>query len=277
MSRALPPDDARLDAALDEAEDALDRGDPSEALSACERVLASHADHPGALYLAGEALHELGDLEAAEDHYRRCTQIVPDHALSWSGLSACLFDQLRFDDCARAVERAIRVDDANPEAYYLRALLRERRGDATGAARDYRRAHRFDPERYAAPTPLDDATIEAVVVDALRDCPDEVREAIRNVPILLEELPSDEVCLSFDPPRSPIDIVGLFTGPNLLERSFTDPWSSVPATITLYRKNLERLGPDRERLLEEIRVTLLHEIGHYLGLSEEDLEARGLD
>ncbi len=277
MSRSPALDDARIEALLDRAEEALDNGDAAEAFDRCSQILRAHPDHPGALYLLGEACQDLGEIEQAEDAYRRCTQVVPDHALSWIGLCSCLFDQLRFDEATRAVQRALRADDAHPEAYTLRALLRERRGDEDGAARDYRRAWRLDPEHYPQPRTLDDATIEAVVVEALRACPDEVREAVRNVPILLEELPSDEVCLSFDPPRSPIDIVGLFSGPSLLERSFADPWSAVPATITLYRKNLERIASDRARLLEEVRITLLHEIGHYLGLSEEDLEARGLD
>jgi predicted Zn-dependent protease with MMP-like domain len=54
-------------------------------------------------------------------------------------------------------------------------------------------------------------------------------------------------------------------------------WGALPATIQLFRCNLARVASDREELLEEVRVTLLHEIGHYLGLDEDDLEARGLD
>lgn len=277
MSQTSSFDDPRFDEALDEAESILDQGDPAGALERCEHILSRAPDHPGALYLSAEALHELGELDEATARYRRCTALVPDHPLSWSGLAACLFDQLAFEECNRIVHRALRTDDANGEAYYVRALLRERRGDAMGAARDYRRAWRLEPERFPAPVTLDDATIEAVVVEALRACPPAVRDAIRNVPILLEELPSDEVCRAFDPPRSPIDIVGLFSGPSLLERSLEDPWSAIPSTITLYRKNLERLAWSRERLLEEVRITLLHEVGHYLGLTEADLEARGLD
>ena len=45
----------------------------------------------------------------------------------------------------------------------------------------------------------------------------------------------------------------------------------------LFRSNLMRMAHDREAMQEELRVTLLHEIGHFLGLDEEDLERRGLD
>lgn len=277
MSPANPAADPTTATALDQAEDALDRGDPESALHACDLILTRYPDHPGALYLSAEAFHDLGDLHEAAARYRRCTHIIPDHAMSWSGLAACLFDQLHFVECGRVVSRAVRIDDTNPESYYVRALLRERRGDSTGAARDYRRAWRLDPEHYPAPLTLDDATIEAVVVEALRGCPASVREAIRNVPILLEELPTEDVCRAFEPPRSPAEIVGLFSGPSLLERSIDDPWAAIPSTITLYRKNLERVARDRDRLLDEVRITLLHEIGHYLGLSEQDLVDRGLD
>lgn len=277
MSRTHLVDDPETERILDLAEDALDRGEVDAALTYCDQVLGRKPDHPGALYLSAEAYHELGEFAEAEQRYRRCTLLVPEHPLSWSGLAVALFDQLRYDESVAMATRALRVDDANAEAYYVRALRRERSGDERGAARDYRRAWRLDPERFPAPVTLDDATIEAVVTEAIAAIHESVRAALANVPILLEELPSDEVCRSFDPPRSPTDIVGLFSGASLMERSTEDPWSHLPATITLYRKNLQRLAFDRERLLDEIRVTLLHEIGHYLGLSEEDLEARGLE
>jgi predicted Zn-dependent protease with MMP-like domain len=56
-----------------------------------------------------------------------------------------------------------------------------------------------------------------------------------------------------------------------------NPWSNLPPTITLFRNNLERMAADREQIIEELRITLFHEIGHFLGLDEEDLAERGLD
>lgn len=277
MSRAHVIDDPETERALDLAEQALDRGEPEAALQVCDEVLRRRPDHPGALYLCAEAWHELGDFARAEQNYRRCTLLVPEHALSWSGLAVSLFDQLQVKEAATTANRALRVDDTNAEAYYVRALLRERRGDPRGAARDYRRSWRLDPERYPAPIALDDATVEAVVTEALRACHPTIVAALANVPILLEELPSDEVCRSFEPPRSPTDIVGLLSGATLMERSLDDPWSQIPPTITFFRKNLERIAFDRQRLLDEIRVTLMHEVGHFLGLSEEDVEERGLE
>lgn len=275
MSRGLPPDDPETTRILDLAEGALERGEPESAIAHCQSILESHPDHPGALYLTAEALHDMGEFAQAEARYRRCTQVARDHALSWSGLALALFDQLRFDEANNAANRGLRLDDANAEAYYARALVRERRGDAHGAIRDFRRAYRLEPERYPPPTVLDDATIEAVVSEALLALPSEIRDWLANVPILLEEMPSDEVCRAFDPPRSPAEILlGLFQGHSMMDG---EPIAALPPTITLYRKSLERLAFDRQRLLDEVRITLLHEVGHFLGLSEADLEARGLD
>ena len=64
---------------------------------------------------------------------------------------------------------------------------------------------------------------------------------------------------------------------SLQERSLENPWSNLPGAIVLFRRNLSRYARNREELLDELRVTIFHEVGHFLGLDEEDLEKRGLD
>jgi predicted Zn-dependent protease with MMP-like domain len=56
-----------------------------------------------------------------------------------------------------------------------------------------------------------------------------------------------------------------------------DPWSHFPSSIALFQRNLERMARDQDELVEEIRVTLLHEVGHFLGLDEDGLRDLGLD
>ena len=155
--------------------------------------------------------------------------------------------------------------------------LRERRGDSSGAIRDYHRATRLDPLHYPLPIPLDDATIEAVVEETLRSLHPSIRAYLAQVAILLEEVPEASLCLDYDPPAPPGMLLGYFTGVSLRERSVEDPWSNLPSAIVLFRRNLERIAWDRERLVEELRVTVFHEVGHFLGLDEDELEARGLD
>lgn len=265
------PDD--VEDLLDEAEDALDDGDPEGALEVCERILRVVPDHPGALFVAADAERSRGDAERALEWYRRVTVAAPEHAPAWSGLASIHFDQLRFDDARTALLRALRADPENAEAHFVRAMLRERRGDAEGAHRAYLRARQADPQGYPLPIPLEDATIAAVVDEARSALHPSVQTWLEAVAFLVEDVPSEDLCREFDPPALPSEILGVFSGNAVTEAG------SVPAplTITLFRRNLERIAQDREHLVEEVRITVLHEIGHFLGLDEDDVEARGLD
>ncbi|MCA9571583.1 MAG: tetratricopeptide repeat protein, partial [Myxococcales bacterium] len=254
------------DELLDHAEQALDRGDVDACLAFCQRVLDADPHHTSAHYLRAEALRDVGAIEDAEDAYRAVIQRDPHHSASFSGLGAVLFDQVRFDEARTACLRALRADDGNPEAYYWRAMLRERRSDFRGALRDYRRAYTLDPERFPMPETLDDATVEAIVSDVLLSLHPALRSYLAQVVILLEEVPDADLCLQYDPPAPPGEILGVFSGTSLADRSLDDPWTGLPSSIVLFRRNLERIAWDREKLVDELRITVFHEVGHFLGL-----------
>lgn len=272
-----PVTETAAETLLDLAEEALDQGDHQQALTLCAQVLQRAPEHAGALFVAADTYREIGATEEAERAYRQVTRAMPEHAPGWSGLSVMLFDQLRFEEARSACLRSLRLDAANGEAYYVRAMLRERHDDPEGAARDFLRAWRLDPKAWPRPVPLSDAMLEAVVEEATRSLHPAIRSYLSQVPFLIEEVPAEELCLQFEPPAPPSEILGVFTGASLAERSVEDPWSQLPGTIVLFRRNLERYAFDREQLLTELRITVFHEVGHFLGLSEADLEARGLD
>jgi len=277
MTPPAQPSSSRVDTLLDLVEDALERGSPGEALELCQRILEKQPEHDGARFLGAESLRDLGEVVVAESWYRVVTRKNPSHSASWSGLGAVLFDQLRFEEARTAILRAVREDDGNPEAYYWRAMLRERRDDIRGARRDFRRARNLDPTRFPMPIPLDDATVEAVVTETLLALHPTIRSYLAQVAILLEDIPDMDLCLQYDPPAPPGEILGYFSGMSMMERSIDNPWSNLPSAIVLFRRNLERIAWDRTRLLDELRITVFHEVGHFLGLDEEDLAARGLD
>lgn len=262
---------------LDQAEDALDGGDPLTALQIVEQVLQRQPRHAGAHFIAADALRDLGDTLGARDRYRAVIEIEPEHATSWGALASLAFAELQFEEAGTRAARAIRLDAESAEAYWVRGLLRERRDEHHGAARDFRRANRLDPEAYPMPVPLTDAMVQAVVEEALRTLHPSLREYLTSVAILLEEVPSVETCMHFDPPANPAEILGYYSGVPLTERSIENPWSTLPSAIVLFRRNLSRLAHDSEQLIEELRITLFHEVGHYLGLDEDDLEDRGLE
>jgi predicted Zn-dependent protease with MMP-like domain len=265
------------DLLLDEAETALDQGDPQRALTLCDGLLRSAPQHAGALFVRGDALRAMARLEEAAVAYRAAAVAEPEHASSWASLALTVFELLRFDEAQRASARALRADPASAEAWWVRALLAEWRGDMRARERALAHARWLDPGQYPIPVELSAEEIEDVVSTAVEELHPDIQEYLANVAILLEDMPSESILRSFDPPASPLDLLGFFGGHPVGERGGDDPWSQLPPTIYLFRRNLERHAVDRDNLIEELRITVFHEVGHFLGLDEDDLGARGLD
>jgi predicted Zn-dependent protease with MMP-like domain len=97
---------------------------------------------------------------------------------------------------------------------------------------------------------------------ALASLPDELRRAVRNVEITVEDEHPD------DP-----DLFGLYEGVPLPERG--DWAGSLPDRIRIFRRPLVESFPDPADLQAEIRITVLHELAHYFGLDEDQLEHLG--
>jgi predicted Zn-dependent protease with MMP-like domain len=108
-----------------------------------------------------------------------------------------------------------------------------------------------------------------VVEEAIHKLHPSVQEYLANVAIILEDLPTDEVLAGYDPPASPTGLLGYFSGYSLSERSVETPWSNLPSAIVIYRRNIERLSSSREELVEQVGLTVFHEVGHLLGLDFE--------
>jgi predicted Zn-dependent protease with MMP-like domain len=168
------------------------------------------------------------------------------------------------------------LDPEEPWTQHHLGLVAERQGRLDEAKRRFARAHRLDPEAFPEPAALSSAAFDGAVEDALASIPEQVRRYLSNVAITVEDLPSDDDLLASDPPLSPA-ILGLFRGSPYGDKVSMDPWSHLPSAIVLYQKNLERFARTRPELIEQIGVTLVHEVGHFLGLDEDELWARGLD
>jgi len=116
------------------------------------------------------------------------------------------------------------------------------------------------------------AIAEKVVAANQRRLPPEIRERAQQVPVCFEPLPNDDILAEGWEP----DILGLFVGPPHSE----DPGSAepLPSQILLFLENIWDYAEDDEAVYRaEVRITYLHELGHYFGWDEFDLEARGLD
>jgi predicted Zn-dependent protease with MMP-like domain len=172
-------------------------------------------------------------------------------------------------------EAVLEKEPRDAWAHHYLGLIAERRGEAEAARKRFRKARSLSPEEFPAPVELSPAEFDRAVREALQELPERVRRYLTNVSISVEDLPADED-LAGDPPLAP-DLLGLFSGPAYTERKTDDPWSHFPSAIVLYQKNLQRACRTKDELIEQIGVTLVHEVGHFLGLSEEELYDRGLD
>lgn len=267
--------EGKVETALDLAETVLD-DIPEAALDVCNRILSIQPKHAGAHFIKGDACRLLRDLVGAADAYRTAALERPDHASSWASLALTSFELLDFDEARRSVGRSVRANPRYPEAWWVRSLLQEWRGDFAGAQRSLAHAQWLDPVGYPMPPQLTDKQAERLVEQALGQLDPNLRDLLANVPIILDELPSLDMLLQYDPPASPLHLLGCFTGASIMERSMDNPWGDVPATIVLFRRNLSRMSTDHDELIAQLRITLLHEIGHFLGLDEDDLADRGL-
>ncbi|MBX2986590.1 MAG: metallopeptidase family protein [Bdellovibrionaceae bacterium] len=115
--------------------------------------------------------------------------------------------------------------------------------------------------------------------------PEELKAHFQKIHILIEDVATEELLAELgqdDVSEDPLSLCGLYVGVPLTESSVTFP-SLLPDRVYLFRQALLDLADydggasSRRRLREEIAVTLLHEIGHFFGLSEEDLERLGYD
>lgn len=116
--------------------------------------------------------------------------------------------------------------------------------------------------------------ISKEVARVLDRLPRQFRNGLRNVEFVVEERPSVELLRAegLDPLLD--TLYGIYQGVPLPDRSSLDP-PLLPDKITIFAAPLLRDFPDPKELREEIRITVLHEIAHYFGMDEEDVEGLG--
>jgi predicted Zn-dependent protease with MMP-like domain len=275
----VSPPDPEPDPDLEATEavyDALDRGDAEQALALAQGALAAAGEDDAVLrFLAGRALLELDRPTEASRDLLAAVSLDPDDAEFHAYAAWSLFRACRFDTAWEHVRHALSHDDRLPEAHWVHALLLERRGRPAEAERAFERAAALDPEWFPRPTRVDDAEFDRRLAEARAGLDETFRRHLDAVEVLVDDLPSEELLCEQSPPLDPEQLLGLFTGMAVADRSAFSAGAELPPRILLFRRNLERHAQDPADLAEQIQVTLYHELGHYLGLDEEDLDGLG--
>jgi predicted Zn-dependent protease with MMP-like domain len=110
-----------------------------------------------------------------------------------------------------------------------------------------------------------------LVEEALTEIPRRFREAMTNVAVVVEDEPPTHVLaeLEVEPGES---LFGLYQGTPLPERSWAHG-NTLPDRISIYQRPIEEAAEDHEDIIVCVAETVIHEFGHYFGLSEEEIEA----
>ncbi len=112
---------------------------------------------------------------------------------------------------------------------------------------------------------LSEEEFREAVADALDQIPDELARLMTNVAVLVEDEP---------PPDEP-ELLGIYEGTPLTEREGWWDAGSLPDRITIFKGPLERMSVDRDDLLDEVAVTVVHEIAHHFGVDDARLHELG--
>jgi predicted Zn-dependent protease with MMP-like domain len=114
---------------------------------------------------------------------------------------------------------------------------------------------------------------EELVERALDSIPEGFRRYLDEIVVDVEDMPDPQTVreMELDDPRC---LLGLYRGVPLTNRHVEAPYR-YPERIVIYQKNIERMCRSRDEIVDQIRRTVLHEVGHHFGLDEDDLRGLG--
>jgi len=115
------------------------------------------------------------------------------------------------------------------------------------------------------------ARFEHLVADAVRTIPRRFRHEMKNLALIVEDEPDDALLEEMDV-EPPDTLFGLYQGVPLTERRW-DHGNVLPDRIVLYQGPIEDACESDDDIIATIGETLIHEVGHYFGMSEDELEA----
>ncbi|HEY6866870.1 MAG TPA: metallopeptidase family protein [Candidatus Eisenbacteria bacterium] len=251
----------------------LDEGEVERARTELDQLMRSRPGHPDLRIVDAAVALDENDPQAALETLAGAERSA-DPALFFHLRAAAAYELARFEKARADLERALAIHPELAEAHDLLSRAYEHLGDPDRAEEHAAEARAIDPGAYPEPLEVSDDEFDELVDQSLGELPAEIRRRLREWPVVVEPLPSREMLTAGEPPLSP-DLLGLFVGTDLMQRSVSDLPSS-PGAIYLFRKNLLRVCADRDELKREVRITVQHEVGHLLGLDEDDLERWGL-
>ncbi len=221
--------------------------------------------------LEAQALNDLGRSDEALDRIDAALRIAPGRGDALHEKGVALFDLSRFADAKAAFQKALGIQPDDAYTHQMLGLTLEQLADPA-ADTELERAVKLAPAELTPPVLITTAEFQTEIDQVVATLTPERRARVKAIKVEIEDLPLADDLKAVNPPFPPT-ILGLYRGP--VGRAATP--DDEPSSIVLYRKNLARAVKTRVELTEQIRDTLLHEIGHLEGLDEDDLRRRGME
>jgi predicted Zn-dependent protease with MMP-like domain len=269
--------DPELERLLDDAWEALEDGDLRAVKRALRSARETAADDPAVIELEAALAREQEDPEAALEAYRRWSEADPDDPEPWLSSAEVYLDYDEAGEAARLLRELLAGPPLDPldeaDARHMLGVACEEKGDAKGMVKEWLATLRLDEANDGPEPRLPREEFERLAAAALDELPAEILARLGNVPVFVEDHPSEALVLEGLDPRT----LGLFHGIAMPEQSVLGPGPDI-GVIHLFQRNLEREIPDDdEELAEQIRITVLHETAHYFGAGEQDMHRFGLN
>lgn len=259
---------ARADAALDEGDLDAATHHATAGLQACRRAgVPSAARIPGLYVLAAVHAERLEDLRA-QALLDQVLALDPEHA-------DALFLQAKLCMSRWEFERTDRLlahwsdDVADAAILHLKATSAELQGRQREADRLFGLAAALDPQRCPLPVRMSDDDVHALLHETIAALPPAVVATFQNLSVDVLAVPDPGLHRDVDP-----EILGLYSGTPVGDGDAAP--IRLPDRVYIFKRNIERIAADHDELVEQLRITLLHELGHHLGWDEDDLAERGL-
>ena len=226
--------------------------------------------------LEGQALNDLGRGDEALARIDSALRLAPARGDALHEKGVALFDLSRFPEAKASLARAIAIQPDDAFTHQMMGLTLEQLGDIAGADKSLERAIALAPTELARPVLVTVPEFQKEIDAVVAALPADRRARVRAIRIEIADLPDKADLAAVSPPFPPT-ILGLYRGPVGRGPHVAQAADGEPPSIVLYRKNLARAVKTRAELSEQIRDTLLHEIGHLEGLDEDDLRRRGME
>jgi Flp pilus assembly protein TadD/predicted Zn-dependent protease with MMP-like domain len=221
--------------------------------------------------LEAQALNDLGRSDEALERIDAALRIAPGRGDALHEKGVALFDLSHFTEAKAAFQKALGIQPDDAYTHQMLGLTLEQLKDPAADA-ELERAVKLAPTELTPPVLISAVEFQKEIDAVLATLSPERRARVKLIKVEIEDLPLAEDLKAVTPPFPPT-ILGLYRGPV----GRTPAPDDEPSSIVLYRKNLARAVKTRTELTEQIRDTLLHEIGHLEGLDEDDLRRRGME